>query len=406
MNTFTRLSLLLVCLLIFSCDQFNTNKENATTNQVIDNSLNKTTLLDTEFLINGTSFSDALTTVYLHKYENNIPKIIDSAKVKNKTFSLKGKTKAPEVYCLSSNLSTKKFNLLIDPSVIDVFLAESIENSSTYSSTSIQKEHNVYNQKLRDFRTKGVSLYYDLKGDFSSKNIQTLKEQRSKLFTEQGNYTLDFIKNNPNSYYSAIVLNNQINNYSNSQLRTLYNGLSDNIKTETFVKLLDSAIKTKEAIAETKLPIEADNIEKITVKKEEYRPKAYSLSGKNQYGETMSLNSIPKGKVILLDFWASWCEPCRATNPNLVALYKKYNASGFEIMSVSEDKGQPEWMSAIIADNLTWDYHILDKNKSIAFRYGVESIPFKILIDKKGRIASGKIYGQKLEQRIKELLAE
>lgn len=75
-------------------------------------------------------------------------------------------------------------------------------------------------------------------------------------------------------------------------------------------------------------------------------------------------------------------------------------------MSVSEDKGEGQWINAIYADNLSWKYHIMDKNKSIAFRYGVESIPHKILIDKNGKIASNKISGSKLEQRIQQLLAE
>ncbi|MGB6267639.1 MAG: TlpA disulfide reductase family protein, partial [Olleya sp.] len=234
---------------------------------------------------------------------------------------------------------------------------------------------------------------------------EKLKKDRSKLFTEQSNYTLDFIKNHPNSYYAAMLINENLDAYPNAKLRALYNGLSVDLKNLAEVKLVDSAIIAKETFVETKLPVAAVKPTE-TKSYEEYRPKAYSLSGQNQYGETMSLNSIPRGKVILLDFWASWCGPCRASNPNLVALYNKYNADGFEIMSISEDKGQAEWITAINVDNLNWDYHILDKNKSIAFRYGVESIPFKLLIDKKGNIASEKISGHKLEQRIKELLAE
>ena len=133
--------------------------------------------------------------------------------------------------------------------------------------------------------------------------------------------------------------------------------------------------------------------------------KAPELAFNNPEGKEMKLSSL-KGKVVLVDFWASWCAPCRATNPNLVQLHNKYKDRGLVILSVSEDKGSPEWLSAIQVDNLTWNTHILDNNKAIAFRYGVASIPYKILVDKQGRIASGKISGSKLENRIKELLNE
>ncbi|WP_158526738.1 TlpA disulfide reductase family protein [Olleya aquimaris] len=403
MNIFTRLSLLLACLLLFNCDSFTSKKQPSTTPDVVNTTKQETVLFDNQFLINGHSFSDALTTVYLHKIKNRIPIIIDSVTVVDKQFQFKGHIDTPDYYSLSSNLSNKRFRLLVDASKIDVFLNETIENSSSYSSTSVQKDYAAYTKKMYDFRNKGVGLYYNLKGDFSNKSISKLRKDRSALFKQTSDYTMQFIKDHPNSYYSTLIIKENIDAYGHQKLREFYNSLSPEIKSLASVKAIDSLIKEKENYVAKPIPVKAET---VATTYEEYRPKAYSLSGQNPYGETMSLNSIPRGKVILLDFWASWCGPCRASNPNLVALYNKYNADGFEIMSISEDKGQAEWITAINVDNLNWEYHILDKNKSIAFRYGVESIPFKLLIDKKGRIASEKISGRKLEQRIKELLAE
>ncbi|WGD34558.1 TlpA disulfide reductase family protein [Olleya sp. YS] len=403
MNIFPRLSLLLGCLLLLGCDTFTSKNQSSITSDTINNTKEDLVLLDNQYVINGHSFSDALTTVYLHKFENRIPVIIDSVTVVDKKFQFKGDIDTPDYYSLSSNLSNKRFRLLIDASKINVFLNETIENSSSYSSTPIQKDYAAYSKKMYSFRNKGVDLYYNLKGDFSNKSISKLRKDRSALFKQTGEYTRQFIQDNPNSYFTTLVIKENIDAYGHQKLREFYNSLSPEIKSMASVKAIDSLIIEKENYVAKPIPIKAETVAKTY---EEYRPKAYSLSGKNQYGETMSLNSIPRGKVVLLDFWASWCGPCRASNPNLVALYNKYNADGFEIMSISEDKGQAEWISAIHVDNLNWDYHILDKNKSIAFRYGVESIPFKLLIDKKGRIASEKISGRKLEQRIIELLAE
>ncbi len=403
MNIFPRTPLVIVYLLLFGCDTFNSKKEATIPTTVVDTVNKEVTLSDHEFLINGQTFSDALTTVYLHKIENRIPIIIDSASVNDKQFQFKGSIENPDYFSLSSNISNKRFRLLIDASKIDVFLNESIENSSSYSSTPIQKAFNVYNKKMYDYRNKGVDLYYNLKGDFSNKSISKLRKDRTKLFAETSTYTAQFIESHPDTYFTALLIRDNIGFYHHKKIREFYNNLSPELKALAFVKSIDSAIIEKENFVSKPIPIKTEVATKTF---EEYRPKAYGFSGKNQYGQTQSLNSIPRGKVILLDFWASWCAPCRATNPDLVNLYNKYNADGLEIMSISEDKGEAEWMTAINVDNLYWNYHIIDKNKTIAFRYGVESIPFKLLIDKKGRIASEKISGRKLEQRIKELLAE
>ena len=406
MNIFYKSSLLLAILLFIGC---NTSDNKKTTSEANNNNTSQTkdiALADQEFLINGQSFSEDLKTVYLHKVENKVPVIIDSATVSNKQFKFKGTIVNPDYYSLSSNLSNKRYRILVDASVIDVFLNETTENSSSHSSTPIQKEYATYAKKMYDFRNKGVDLYYNLKGDFSSANISKLKKDRSKLFTESGQYTAEHITAHPQTYFSALLIRDNIETYDHTKMRGFYNNLTPELKNLAFVKDINAILIEKETVISKPVPTKTATTVVAAKSSGEYRPKAYSVKGKNQYGETMSLNSIPRGKVVLLDFWASWCAPCRATNPDLVQLYNKYNEDGLEIMSVSMDKGIPEWMNAINADNLTWPYHVIDKNKTIAFRYGVESIPYKILIDKNGNIASGKISGRSLEQRIKQLLAE
>ena len=386
------------CLLFFACEK------EIKTEKVSKNS-ETTTLLNNEYLIKGQVFSKSVQSIYLFEIWKDSLIPIDTSSVVNNQFKFKGILDNPAYFIVKTNANNASHKFLVDASKIDMFLHDNLGYSTTYSNSDIQKKYKEYATKISSFKTKGVDLYYNLKGDFSKSNIDKLKQQRANLFKEQSDYVINFIGNNPESHFSAMLLNDNLNYLPASKLRTLYDGLSTELKEKDFTKSINIAItnlETEEKESKKSIPT-TPSVNKGTT---EYRPNAYAFSGLNPDGNSMSLQSIPRGKVVLLDFWASWCAPCRATNPTLVHLYNKYKDQGFVIMSISEDKGEGEWISAIYEDNLAWDYHIIDKNKSIAFRYGVESIPHKILIDKNGRIASGKISGRSLEQRIQQLLVE
>jgi len=114
-----------------------------------------------------------------------------------------------------------------------------------------------------------------------------------------------------------------------------------------------------------------------------------------------------KGKVVLLDFWASWCGPCRRENPNVVNAYNEYQSKGFEVFSVSLDKQTDRWVQAIEQDGLLWPNHVSDLNgwQNAASRaYGVTSIPHAVLIDQDGVIAATHLRGRALQQKLNELL--
>lgn len=130
-------------------------------------------------------------------------------------------------------------------------------------------------------------------------------------------------------------------------------------------------------------------------------------------GKKVKLSKL-KGKVVLIDFWASWCGPCRRENPNVVEAYEKYNKAkfktgkGFEIYSVSLDRNEAKWIEAIEADGLVWKSHGWDQDGKVSQAYGVRSIPTAFLVDGDGNIVAshGELRGLGLHLKLDEMLKQ
>lgn len=135
---------------------------------------------------------------------------------------------------------------------------------------------------------------------------------------------------------------------------------------------------------------------------------APEIALKNPSGQEMRLSAL-KGKVVLIDFWASWCGPCRKENPNVVRLYKQYKSQGFEVYSVSLDKDPNAWKEAIKKDGLNWPNHVsdlLEWQTPVRQLYGFDAIPYTVLVNREGNIIGVNLRGAQLEQKLKEVISK
>ena len=260
------------------------------------------------------------------------------------------------------------------------------------------------NKKLRTliaFRDSITREVQQLRNDPQYEQKLTLARDGfyNKLQNHRG-FLKDFVENNKNSKAALVALFQQ---YGRS----------------SYVLSIDEDLEDFEKVVES-MKINFPNSPHLTILEEQVfklKPLAYGQIAPNftlpdLNNKSVQLSSF-KGKVVLIDFWASWCKPCRIENPKLVKLHNNYFQAGFEILSVSLDGTQRQkdprkaWTEAIEQDNLSNFTHVSELNgwgTKVRALYNLSSIPHTILIDKEGRIAGKNLKGQDLENKIKELL--
>ena len=215
--------------------------------------------------------------------------------------------------------------------------------------------------------------------------IQAVQEAYAKLMTDAQAKETELIKANPDSYVSTFVIVSSMGQMEYEQLKERYSLLGEKAKASAQGKAIAAQIAKLESTAIGQI---APNFTITTPE-----------------GESISLYDI-KGKVKLIDFWASWCGPCRGENPHVVEIYKEYHPKGLEIFGVSLDNNKEAWVKAIADDCLFWKHgsDLKGWQSAPAQLYSVTGIPHTVLLDENNKIIAKNLRGDELKQKIAELL--
>ncbi|WP_299902189.1 TlpA disulfide reductase family protein [uncultured Aquimarina sp.] len=323
------------------------------------------------------------TWVYLHEHNT----VKDSALVISEKFEFTGSVDEPSKRNIRLK-NGKSISFWIENKTIEIK-----SNKNDFSNTIIRggkiQEESLLLKKPIDSIFDEITQVHKL---FENQNLtkyerDSLVKRQNTLFEEIKNINIKFIKDHPNSYVSISRLDGYASNWGKATTKTLFEPLSEELKASHYGKSIKHFISLPEVpkIGEKFIDFELVDIN----------------------GKSIKI-SDGKSKYALIEFWASWCYPCRKENPNLIKTYSTYKDKGFEIIGVSIDNDKKNWIDAIKKDSLPWKQGVDLKGfkSDIALTYGINGIPDNFLIDEQGIIVAKTLRGNALENKLKELFTE
>ena len=337
------------------------------------------------FVIEG-KIENATGPVYLAELgeQQMIPR--DTAQIaKDGTFKFEGKVDEPTFFRISLN-PQNGIMVVLDSGKIKVNAdAKDLNNTVKVEGSEESALFQKLNKLVNENRAKQMEMEQRFNQAMQNGNEEEAEKIREEYMAMQKE-TKKFLAQHPSSIVSAFgtaSLIDPVNDFAFAD--SMANLYSQNIPNSKYTKMLNERLK----------PLRSTAIGQT----------APDISLPTPDGGTKSLSSL-RGKYVLIDFWASWCGPCRVENPNVVRMYNKYKGKGFEIFGVSLDQSRDKWLAAIEKDKLTWP-HVSDLKgweSSAAQLYNVTAIPQTVLVDPQGKIIAKGLRGEALEEKLATLL--
>lgn len=345
-----------------------------------------------EFLING-KLEGAIpdgASVYLRKVdENNKPIDVDTTSVQAGSFSFTGVQKTPEVYYIFIEKVRGSVPVIVENTIIDI---RAHKDSLFYADVEGTKQNEMFGEffdSAKKMASRAQSMNQDMRNAVTNKDtsvMNSLREEYFELQEEARDQEIEFIKTHADALVSVLIVAKLMATKAlpDEEIQSLFEGLSPEVQQSNVGKSIKTQLDKNKSTA--------------------IGSKAPNFSAPTPGGDNLALNDV-LGKATILDFWAAWCKPCRAENPNVVKIYDKYKDKGLSILGVSLDRRAEDWKKAIEDDGLEW-HHVSNVRyfDEIAQLYNVSAIPATFILDGNGVIVAKNLRGAELESKIAELL--
>jgi peroxiredoxin len=334
--------------------------------------------------------ADSVTFILQKRVDGKTVKLDSAIVLKGEFKIIGGSVNMPDRVSLMAKGKRAGFSFYLENS--DIVITGNIDSlyNAKITGSKTQDEYTAYQESLKPFneKNKALSDEYKTAQDAGNKTKMADIEKRGEdIYNQQTAFTKEYVKTHPASFISPTLLQSLSYEMEATDIESLINALDTNVAKVQIITDLKKRVAVMKTVAVGQ------------------KAPDFTLSDVNDKPVALS-SRIGKSKLLLVDFWASWCGPCRAENPNVVKVWKEFNKKGFDVFGVSLDQKKEDWLKAIADDKLTWT-HVSDLqywSSAAAKLYAVNSIPANFLLDETGTIIAKNQRGDDLYNKVKEIL--